>query len=358
MRNTERLSLSVLGMLLISNAGCSRTDTVSSPEASEAVMALHAKTSSQQPMYNNGVASTNPRALLAYVATRESAIREFSEAAAAVTIDMIADVKANPMAYHPNPSDHSRGAQCASAKRAIAKFSPRLVALAKKNDLPVTEASFESAVSMSPVCRSEGPMSIFALPSMLANPAFMVVDEGLTEEQSAQIDQMLADSLTSAAYDVLPNFDLSAIAWGDSTGLKNYLKTITISGSSIDASILSQTKLELRNQYYTAWNAAWVGMQDPYMIFDPYFGWRWPTVSELWSYLGAGCTGMVGGSRAAIAAAARTGARAGAMASGEFVLLGAAVGAIAGAAGAAASACATGAVGGGAALVAMIASTT
>jgi hypothetical protein len=240
------------------------------------------------------------------------------------------------------------------AQRAIAKYSPRLVALAKENDLPISQETFDLSINQSPVCRSGGGMSIFGLaPGLVLTPAVLAVDE-LTPEQSALIDQMLADSLTSAGYNAVASIDLSSVTYGSLTELDAALASVTGTGTSIDNEILWNTKRELRNQYRTAWAVDWPGGHAPYMIFDPYFGWRWPTRQELWGFIGAGCTGAVASSSSNIWAAARAGARAGAISSGSFALVGALSGAVVGAGGAALTSCAVGAVGGGAALVGLL----
>ncbi len=186
----------------------------------------------------------------------------------------------------------------------------------------------------------------------------------ITDQFDDIANQIVADSITGAGVSALSNIDLSSTGFSLSD-VQTAIDAYTVGGlGTIDEAMLAAGKDQLKSAYsaeFSYWASQGIYQTSVFAGMGAY-AWRWPTSTEVWGFVGAGCTVAVAGAMqsGAVGAAVRTMARAGAVvgaeAGGVGAIPGALLGGAIGGAGAVAGSCAAGAAGGAVALIGMIAS--
>ncbi len=342
-KSVRELLGAVLSMLLAS--ACMKPDASTDPGTqSELNNQTSVTVTPQSRIGGLNVASDVSTTLAPYLSARALKLERFRQESRELFSEMLADARGDQLL---TSKGHSRADECLASLRLAEKYGNRFSVIAKRMDVDLGPQFIGETVRTSPQCRSNNGMSVFALhPAMVGGRSIAVARLSSVDEIDDAVEALLNDSLTDAGYNRLSTIDLSSA--NDISEVDALLNSVSAHGlGTIDRAIFNAGREELRNQYVIAFAIDWENLPAPYLIFDPYYGWRRPTAGELWEFLGGGCITGLSSGRTAIRSAAFAGARAGFIAGstggpGAAALSGALAGAAAGGA-AAAVACGGGA---------------
>lgn len=271
-----------------------------------------------------------------------------------VVRSMMDDMRLNRASFGFRNKPRDADEQCTLVERVIAKHAPQLAAATRLAGGSMQASHVIDMVSQTPVCRSAGrsPRSVDLMELVGTASAAAHEPDPLDEF----VDAVLADSASFSGVQSLASVNL-----GTTEGMSAVYNMIY---TAVDASSLGTINgvatQSAQNELWAAYEEAlgvdwqlWV-IQEPYMILGA--GgvlWRWPTASELWGFVGAGCTGSAASAihSGAVMASVRAGARVGAVvggvgSGGTATVAGAVIGGAAGGAAAIGASCAVGAAGG------------